>query len=452
MHYLFEDFALDTERRELRQGGAVAVEPQVFDLLTYLLQHRDRVVSQEDLLTHVWQGRNISDSSFRARINAARTAIGDNGEAQRLIRTLPRKGFRFVGAVTEAATAQPPASAPIADGPASVTDPLPAAAVAPDPAATPSGHLAPSPPASAAPRRRKQMAALVAVLGVIAAAAVLYAAWPVPNQIAVGPASQQPFDASIIPLIADRGRQVLASYPSRPDFKALAIGRWQLGLADTAPNIETAKQDALRRCNAGADSPCRLYAVGNDVVWPKDSIPLPDTEDLRTEPLDVPLVPDDVPLMNLTSRQNLSSGYLTSADHRALAMTLGTSRFITSRQSRSEAARMVVEYCSDFRQRPCLVLAVDGFLTVQVPKSRKVVDIFLPSTQKDIAEPDRQRIAQAYRGREWRAVARGKQGGWHPVANASSESAAIDAALGACRQADEGCRLYAIGNFRVAEE
>ncbi len=107
MRYLFENCALDTDRRELRRGDAlVAVEPQVFDLLVHLIQHRDRVVSKDDLLASVWNGRVVSESALFNRINAARGAIGDAGDRQRLIKTLPRKGIRFVGEV-HAEEAQP---------------------------------------------------------------------------------------------------------------------------------------------------------------------------------------------------------------------------------------------------------------------------------------------------------------------------------------------------------
>jgi TolB-like protein len=102
LRYLFEDFALDTDRRELRRAAdLVAIEPQVFDLLVYLIQQRDRVVSKDDLLAAVWRRRAISESALFNRINAARTAIGDTGERQQLIKTLPRRGLRFVGAVRE---------------------------------------------------------------------------------------------------------------------------------------------------------------------------------------------------------------------------------------------------------------------------------------------------------------------------------------------------------------
>jgi TolB-like protein len=103
LRYLFEDFILDTERRELRRGAdVVPTAPQVFDLLDYLIRQRERVVSKDDLISAVWNGRIVSDAALTTRLNAARHAIGDTGEKQHLIKTLPRKGFRFLGAVQEA--------------------------------------------------------------------------------------------------------------------------------------------------------------------------------------------------------------------------------------------------------------------------------------------------------------------------------------------------------------
>jgi TolB-like protein/Tfp pilus assembly protein PilF len=104
VQFLFEDHALDIDRRELRRGAQqIPVEPQVFDLLVYLVQNRERVVTKDDLLDAVWSGRFVSESNLTTRINAARKAIGDSGQEQRLIRTIPRKGFRFVGVVSIAA-------------------------------------------------------------------------------------------------------------------------------------------------------------------------------------------------------------------------------------------------------------------------------------------------------------------------------------------------------------
>jgi TolB-like protein len=100
--YLFENFALDSDRCELRRGSELlSVEPQVFDLLQYLIRNRDRVVSKDDMVSAVWQGRIVSDATLSSRINAARSALHDTGEEQRLIRTMVRKGIRFVGAVRE---------------------------------------------------------------------------------------------------------------------------------------------------------------------------------------------------------------------------------------------------------------------------------------------------------------------------------------------------------------
>ena len=106
--YRFAGCTLDTARRELRRGDdLVAIEPQVFDVLTFLIEARDRVVSRDDLLDTVWHGRIVSEATIGSRLNSARTAIGDNGAEQRLIRTLPRKGVRFVGEVREVADPEP---------------------------------------------------------------------------------------------------------------------------------------------------------------------------------------------------------------------------------------------------------------------------------------------------------------------------------------------------------
>ena len=114
MQFLFANHTLDTDRRELRRGSEpIAVEPQVFDLLVYLVQNRDRVVSKDDLIASVWGGRIVSDSTLTSRINAARKAVGDSGKDQKLIRTIARKGFRFVGAVRTQSNGDEPARAAV---------------------------------------------------------------------------------------------------------------------------------------------------------------------------------------------------------------------------------------------------------------------------------------------------------------------------------------------------
>jgi TolB-like protein len=102
LKFSFADYTLDCARRELRlDTQPVALEPQVFDLLVYLVENRERVVSKDDVIASVWGGRIVSDSTLTSRINAARKAVGDSGESQKLIKTIARKGFRFIGAVRE---------------------------------------------------------------------------------------------------------------------------------------------------------------------------------------------------------------------------------------------------------------------------------------------------------------------------------------------------------------
>ncbi len=115
MRFTFGDCVLDVARRELLRGANfVQIEPQVFDLIVYLVRNRDRVVSKDDLIAGVWQGRIVSDSTLTSRVTAARKALGDSGERQAMIRTVARKGLRFVSAVSEAdgaASMPPPAGA-----------------------------------------------------------------------------------------------------------------------------------------------------------------------------------------------------------------------------------------------------------------------------------------------------------------------------------------------------
>ena len=102
MGFHFSDFEIDLERQELRRSGAIVhIEPQVFDLLVQLVRNRERVVGKDELIDTVWQGRIVSESTLSSRISAARRALGDNGNEQNFIRTLHKRGFRFVGSVEE---------------------------------------------------------------------------------------------------------------------------------------------------------------------------------------------------------------------------------------------------------------------------------------------------------------------------------------------------------------
>jgi len=131
VQFVFADHVLDVARRELTRGSeAIAVEPQVFDLLVYLVENRDRVVSKDDMMAAVWGGRIVSESTLTSRINAARKALGDSGRAQRLIKTIARKGVRFIAAVE--AQASPAAAASVAPAATAPDEPSRAALPLPD--------------------------------------------------------------------------------------------------------------------------------------------------------------------------------------------------------------------------------------------------------------------------------------------------------------------------------
>src|SRR5262249_44582061 len=103
MQYLFGDYALDVSRCELRRTGRrIPLRPKVFDVLHYLIAHRDRVVSQQDLLEHLWPQQFVGEATLKSCIKEARRAVGDTGKAQRMIQTRHGRGYRFVAAVAEA--------------------------------------------------------------------------------------------------------------------------------------------------------------------------------------------------------------------------------------------------------------------------------------------------------------------------------------------------------------
>jgi pimeloyl-ACP methyl ester carboxylesterase/DNA-binding winged helix-turn-helix (wHTH) protein len=100
--WVFNGVEVDPDRFELlRDGEPVAVEPQVFDLLVYLIAHRDRVVTKAELLDNVWGDRFVSESALSSRIKAVRRAVGDDGVAQQVVRTVHGRGYRLVADVEE---------------------------------------------------------------------------------------------------------------------------------------------------------------------------------------------------------------------------------------------------------------------------------------------------------------------------------------------------------------
>lgn len=180
MLYVFDGSVLDTDRRELRRGcQAVDIEPQVFDLLAYLIRNRERVVSRDELIEQIWAGRVVSESALSTRINAVRNAIGDSGTQQRLIKTLPRKGIRFVGSLREEPKSPEPSPlCPADEGGKALEEPrltatLPAVqAIDTVPEAAPLAML----PADALPRSavRGASSAMIVAIGLLCCVALVW--------------------------------------------------------------------------------------------------------------------------------------------------------------------------------------------------------------------------------------------------------------------------------------
>jgi adenylate cyclase len=262
------------------------------------------------------------------------------------------------------------------------------------------------------------------------------------------------FDAAVVPLIRDGVRRSLADYASRPDAKALAISNDGLvRVADGFADPEGAKSDALQRCRSASRRLCRLYAVGLDVVWPADLLQLPLDSDVHAEPIGLPLVPAEIPVLGDAQRRRLEQSLAESKTYKAVTIDrMGRYVVLYTEMGRAEAVRVAIERCAAQLLATCLLIAIDGQLTVQIPKSRRVTRIFMVTTEEGMSAEDRQRIGGIYRRKEWRALARGKSGRWYAVADAPAENEAVDAAIRMCAQTETDCKLHAIGNFRVADE
>jgi class 3 adenylate cyclase len=275
---------------------------------------------------------------------------------------------------------------------------------------------------------------------------------------AVSPAAvaggDHPFDPANVPLVTDRVRSSLVDYVRQPDFKAVAISHIGWGVASGLPDAVSAERDAIDRCKRrDANGDCRIYAVGDKVVWPKSPVPL--AADFHPEPLDIPL-PADLAIVQGAPKTAGPAGldaFLKAKNHKALAVSdTGSSSGFSANSDRpdqAEAIRLAVERCSDFAKSPCLLISVDGFLTVRIPRSHGIVRPYTLAGETEMSEADKARIGQIYTGKDWRALAKGRSGRWYAVNAAESEMAAADRVLQDCRQAETECQLRAIGNFRI---
>ena len=285
-------------------------------------------------------------------------------------------------------------------------------------------------------------AALLAVSG-----AVLVARYPSASPRALAGVDHR-FNPADVPLVTDRVRSSLVDYAQQPDFKAIAISHIGWGVSSGLSDSVGAERDALDRCKKrDPNGDCRIYALGDKVVWPPSPTPL--AADLRPEPLDIPLLPADIGIVKGMPTAAGLEAFLKGKNHKALAVSDTGFSSMVDRADPAEAIRLAVERCSDFAKAPCLLVSVDGWLTVRIPHSNGIVRPYTLAGETEMSEADKARIGKIYDGKDWRALAKGGSGRWYAVNAAESEMAAADRVLGDCRQAETQCHLRAIGNFRV---
>jgi hypothetical protein len=271
-------------------------------------------------------------------------------------------------------------------------------------------------------------------------------------------APAQKFDAATVPLVHDYVRIQLATYQREPHAKAIALSREGWGFSSGAADEATAKEEALERCRErDRGGFCRIYALGDNVVWPINSLPLPLAADIRADRPAAPAA--TLESFNKAWRRvwhiappPFVTEYVRAKDHRAFAISLTSSYRVQNRPSREEAIRIAIERCSDLARTPCLLISVDGMWTVQIPQSYPIAAPFTLAGESEMSDAERQRVAQVYAGKDWRALARGRSGRWYAVEGRDSEAAAVGEALQACRSAEADCVLHAIGNWRVGDK
>jgi two-component system OmpR family response regulator len=439
----FDGYTLNLGNRTClaANGDIVPLTRAEFRLLREFAQQPGAVLSRDQLRQAV-AGRDAEpdDRSVDVLVSRLRRKIEPDPREPRIIVTIAGRGYRF--------SSTPQVSAP-ALAPTDSGNPAPAAG----PELTPA--VAAPPPAPVARKGRARL--IPGGLALVALAVLAALGWRF-GPARPGSQSGEIFDAAAVPLVTDQVRRDLATYPAQRDHKAIALSEDGWAMAVAAADQESANKEALERCGERTVTNrfCRLYATGLQMVWHPVGVPL--AADIHADPLDAPLQADELPDTFQKGREYIDE-YLKLANHRAFAIrampaTAGLLQKYSgySFSSAGEVARLMVERCGYFYQGPCLLISVDGWLTVRIPKSRRIEDVFLLTTETQMSEPDRQKVADVYRQRDWRALARGNSGGWYAVANMASEAAAVEAALASCAKVEPGCRLYAIGNFRVADE
>jgi DNA-binding response OmpR family regulator len=450
----FEGYTLDAGGRTMRNAGGqdIALTRAEFSMLLALARQAGRVLSRDELSqAATGRGAQPEDRSIDVLISRLRRKIEPAPKTPRIILTVPGGGYKLgVAAQAIASPAPPPAAAPA------------------DVATSAAARVAPQTPARPFLRRGRSIGisrtlVIAASLVVLASITGLMIAFrpmepPMRYETASGPPART-FDAAAVPLVDDSVRARFSDYAREPDAKAIAISREGWGLSSGAVDDAAARNEALERCRERDKGGfCRIYAVGDSVVWPSSSLPLPLAADIRADrPTQPAMTPETLDKAWRTMWQNEPPSSLTDyargRDHRALAVGATRTFYGTAdRPSRDDAIRVAIERCSDFARTPCVLIAVDGGWTVEMPRSYAIAAPFTLAGESQMSEAERKDVARVYAGRDWRALARGRSGRWYAVEGRETEAAAVDEAMKACRAAEAECILHAIGNWRVGDK
>ncbi len=273
---------------------------------------------------------------------------------------------------------------------------------------------------------------------------------------------RRPFVVQDVPFVSEFHWRRLHEYREAPGAKALAISvRGWMGLAVGRIDAELARRVALDDCNATVEREvpvrrpydrCRLYAEGDEVVWPFHPPPMPPLPHLPAT-LPSPPIPFDaaaVPLVTPPARRNLAEHYAVSPRHRALVLGPNRIDWWTPSVTVVDAVRRTLQICGHLAGRPCTVYAVDDKVVIRVPERHRVGDVFTPQEVLGLAGGERGAVERYLISDDWRAIAMGRGGRLGIVSGRASEEQAASDAMAACAAAGgEDCRLLAIGPFVV---
>jgi class 3 adenylate cyclase len=273
-------------------------------------------------------------------------------------------------------------------------------------------------------------------------------------------ASGDQLAANVVPFVSDRTRLNLANdYIPASDHKAFALNiNGFNAVAVGQPSDDAARITALEQCQKRADaaqSPrkCEIYALGNTVIYPNGSPPMPPMPWIRHDvSIERTFNAKDVPLIRDPGKERLDKNYLAAKKSKSVAVGPGGQLiYVVANETLDEANRRSLESCGALAGVPCMVVAADDVFVVPVPVAMKVTGFFRAASNASIAAEARndiaRRLSEASSG--WSAVAVGASGRPGLALKATSEQNAINEALADCAKRDSDCRVIAIGPFAV---